>query len=533
MRKITPFFLALIVLLALTACQKSPESPIVVGKNVDLLIDKATETQSDAEPTPLPENTDYRSILADKLGVPALYTANGSFSDGKLTFSANAPIELPNVAAMPVMRVEPANFSQEQVDRLYKELIGDTPMYQQQMRLTKTQIEDELIFWRGVLNGDAENSDSEEARLQAKEKIAELESAYASAADSPSQVPADATIGIQEEIDFSSGKKLCEYSGVDIAAYPGMNIQKGKTFSVHNNTEDGEIIIEENVGGYTVTDTASKGARFYFYNYDLVPQDVCYVRGETVRPGSLTDRPEQVSGFSYEDAMRMAEDFLSNAGIEDMQVDSLSLTYLLPNEYQDKLYKIDILPADREAKLAQVSDGKYDNDIIGTQIELKLVRTVEGIPVTSNGSSCYIGDAMFGQQWFYEEFKIGVCSEGVYSVSWASPHHIIQAVAEDANMKSFGDIAEIFDNMYRVKYDDMTKSFHCEGSVTRVSLTLRRIMEQNNIGYGLFVPAWDFYGTMAYHDSEEKADSFLEQSDKPILIINAIDGSVIDLDKGY
>ncbi len=533
MRKMTPFFLALIVLLALAACQKSPESPIVVGKNVDLLIDKATQTQNEAEPTPVPESTDYRSILAEKFGVPERYTASGSYSDGQLTFSANAPIELPNVAAMPVIRVAPANFSQEQIDRFYKVLIGDTPMYQQQMRLTKSQIEDELIFWRSILNGDAENSDSKDARLQAKEKIAELESAYSSVEDNPSQVPADGTIGIREEIEYSSGETMSEYSGVDIAEHPGFNVNRGKTFYVHNNSEDGEIIIKENVGGYTVSDTASKGARFYFNDYDLTPQDVCYVSGETVRPGSFTDRPEQVSGLSYEDAMRMAEDFLSNAGIQDMQVDSLALTYILPDEYQNKLYKIDVKPADREAMLAEVSDGKYDSDIIGTRIELTLLRTVEGIPVTSNGSSCYIGDAMFGQQWFYEECKIGVCSEGIYSVSWASPHHMIEAVAEDANMKSFDEIEEIFDNMYHVKYDDMTQSYQCEGTVTGVTLSLRRIMEQNNIGYGLFVPTWDFYGTMAYHYDGENADSFLEQSDKPILIINAVDGSVIDLDKGY
>ena len=59
-------------------------------------------------------------------------------------------------------------------------------------------------------------------------------------------------------------------------------------------------------------------------------------------------------------------------------------------------------------------------------------------------------------------------------------------------------------------------------------------MDQNNIGYGLFVPAWDFYGTMtvSWPDSpEDPPQNWL--SNEPLITINAIDGTVIDLDKGY
>ena len=50
-------------------------------------------------------------------------------------------------------------------------------------------------------------------------------------------------------------------------------------------------------------------------------------------------------------------------------------------------------------------------------------------------------------------------------------------------MLSFTEIADVFSNMYRVKYD--ASGSNLAGKVTRVTLTLRRIMEQNNIGYGL------------------------------------------------
>ena len=154
--------------------------------------------------------------------------------------------------------------------------VGDTTMYQQQWRYTKTQIKDELVSWRQILN---DPDSAEESKDQAKEKIAELEEGYDSAPDSASMAPADATIGTQQEIDFQTGKVKAEYNGVDIAEIPGLGINKGKAFSVHNNTKDGEIIVEENVGGWEVTDTASQGARLYYTDYDLTPENMCLCTG--------------------------------------------------------------------------------------------------------------------------------------------------------------------------------------------------------------------------------------------------------------
>ncbi len=535
MKRIICIILAAILFACLAGCQKSPESPIVVGKNVDLLIDKATEADSDEDTqTPAPEASDYSALLAEKLGVPERFITDASYSDERLKISADAEIILPNAAALPVMRVEPENFSQELADKLYDVLIGDTLMYQQQMRYTKKQIEEDLVRWRRILEepGSVENGD--QSKEQAKEKIAELEAAYDSAPDNPELIPADAAICTQQEIDFTSGKTMCEYSGVDIAENPGIGLQQGKSFSIRNNTKDGEIIIEENVGGWTVTDTASQGAKFYYSDNSVMREDACYITAETVTPDSLTDRPEQVGGFSYEDAMNMAYEFLDEAGIEDMKVKSLTLTLMLPEEYNAKFFGMDVGPAEEETLMADIKSGEYDDEVLDVMIDMEFGRTVNGIPVTSNGSSCYIGDAMFGEQWIYESFSVKVSKEGIYTVAWRSPNRIIETVTENANLRSFDEIADIFDNMFRVTYDNVMEGSNLSGKVDRVTLTLRRIMEQNNIGYGLYVPVWDFYGTMELSEPdypENGTHNFLEN--EPILTINAIDGSVIDLDMGY
>lgn len=62
--------------------------------------------------------------------------------------TADAEIVLPDAEKLPTVRVIPADFSQETVDRLYDYLVGDTVMYEMSSLRTKTDIEAELIDWK-------------------------------------------------------------------------------------------------------------------------------------------------------------------------------------------------------------------------------------------------------------------------------------------------------------------------------------------------------------------------------------------------
>ena len=197
--------------------------------------------------------------LAQRLGVPERFTANESYTDGRLTLTANAEIVLPDVAALPTMRVEPENFSQELVNGLYDYLVGDIPMYQQQMKYIKEQVQENIVMWQKTLN---DPNSSEESKDRAKKEISNLEGLYNSASEKADMIAADSEIKLQTEYDFTTGKKISEYIGVNIAEKPGLNAQGGKTFMIRNNTKGGEITVEEDEFGALVTDTASQGARF-------------------------------------------------------------------------------------------------------------------------------------------------------------------------------------------------------------------------------------------------------------------------------
>jgi hypothetical protein len=57
-------------------------------------------------------------------------------------------------------------------------------------------------------------------------------------------------------------------------------------------------------------------------------------------------------------------------------------------------------------------------------------------------------------------------------------------------------------------------------------------MERDSYTTGLLVPVWNFFGTStSQRDGREPNVS--DQGDYPFMTINAIDGSVIDIGKGY
>jgi hypothetical protein len=71
-------------------------------------------------------------------------------------------------------------------------------------------------------------------------------------------------------------------------------------------------------------------------------------------------------------------------------------------------------------------------------------------------------------------------------------------------------------------------------TINRAALGLQRIAEKDSSDTGLLVPAWCFYGDRIVTCTDASVNAY--NSDKgadPLIIINAIDGSVIDYQLGY
>ena len=504
----------------LSACQATPDEPIVIQKDMEQMIEKAQEISE--QPT--------ENALGGRLGVPEKYIAQNVYSD-KFIMTADAEIVLPDVSTIPTVRVKPADFSQETVNRLYEYLVGDTVMYEAQPIRTKVQIEEDILWWKQIL---ADENSSPEGKAQAEEKIERLNGAYKTAPETVQYVTGNAIIKTLSECDFETGKELYTYQGVDLVEKPKEKPEnQGMYFQVHQNNTGDEIIKEENVGGFSVTDTASRGARFVYGDYDLLKKALGGELGWSIEAGKVTQKDWEQAAFKYGDfspskAETFVNDLLTYISADNIAVSSIEMNYNVSEAVAQALNNG--APQEYDAVRQDFLNGKRSSDIIGVTYIVNCVRRVADVEVTSNDAlSSYLDDA-YGKQWYYERIRIGVCKDGIFSVDWTSPHDITETLTDDTNMLPFSEIEKIIEQMFRVKWEPAGEEA-CEYNITKVVLSLRRVMEQDNVERGLFIPVWDLYGTCSFTYPGEPP--LPGNNDQSFLTINAIDGSVIDLNKGY
>lgn len=110
MKRYIAILLCMAVAAGVAACQPTPEKAVVVGKDTDRLIDKASEGLGDES-------------VAEKVNAPLQYEADFVSSDGMTAVSANAAVDVPEASTAPIIRISTGSISQEQADVLLHELV--------------------------------------------------------------------------------------------------------------------------------------------------------------------------------------------------------------------------------------------------------------------------------------------------------------------------------------------------------------------------------------------------------------------------
>lgn len=138
-------------------------------------------------------------------------------------------------------------------------------------------------------------------------------------------------------------------------------------------------------------------------------------------------------------------------------------------------------------------------------------------------------DDLYASNLPYENLIFQVVNGKVYSIEWNSPMDTI--AVENDNVKIMG-----FEEAYEALKNQMINGFSCasyygEGvemtndvnvRISTIRLGMMRIKEKDNNDEYLMVPAWSMYG---YVDSS--------MTEEPLVVLNALDGSVINVDLGY
>ena len=95
-------------------------------------------------------------------------------------------------------------------------------------------------------------------------------------------------------------------------------------------------------------------------------------------------------------------------------------------------------------------------------------------------------------------------------------------------MLPFGEIQGVIEKMIQVTNADIAADEQLSIDATRLRLSLMRINARDTFTRGLLVPVWTLYGVEYYGSESEAFDGGW-----PKLIVNAVDGSIIDMHKGY
>lgn len=415
---------------------------------------------------------------------PKKFTGDWTGQEGKLTIHADAQVVAELGTALPTATVEPREFNQEDVDNLLKVFLKGEPLY------SHVQTKQELQGHLDYINSPDWTSDpgkpSDPASLEARRK--ELNDWYtAEIAKAPEEKPI-----LHGFSDSDDPKRIGGTATVDGIKW---------CVSIWNNLGD------------------------FFTHASIIREDYKYRDYDIPLPEA-----------SKEEAV--AE---GNALMQELGFDNFALVDV--QQWSPQLPK--------------------DNGIW----RLYYAPTVNGIPVpgarqdttqTHDGTVyqdcwywCYAASEESNPDtvaWELENIYLDVGRDGILSFDWTAPS--TQPVVQQAQsaLLPFEEIAAIADTMLPEvivgpKETPLTQLDQYNGfdtrmdvDITKVSLSLMRIRDKGSL-QGTIVPVWDFWGTSDWYDAEPNAYGYQEKGMnyeyRPMLTLNAVDGTVVNRQLGY
>ena len=286
-------------------------------------------------------------------------------------------------------------------------------------------------------------------------------------------------------------------------------------------------------------DSATLDRQFSVVSYDVLPSSLDYddalgttskmrfikdaewqYEGQdelTITQGSLSDHTTEKLSVGLEDAKMLCERFFSAVEMEDF-------------------YEIS------EITLIKKTDDQY-------AVKLYYRQVVDGVPTFACTRDYYGTQDLYARPWGYEFVSFIVSENGIDAIKWIEPVQVVETVTPDAQLLTLEQVTPIFEKMLITRLEPRleiyTDPIELDCDVSSVALELVRIKEHNVIGKeGLLVPAWVFYGhltqrtmytsgTVYTYDMIGNVGSSVLGPPAVIMAINAIDGSVIDLEMGY
>ena len=497
--------------MAMAGCQESPGESVVVNKDMDNLIEEAEKEDDegfDVEEDAGKYNTYKTEITNEALGVHV---------------SVDAKVDIPQTDKLSMYRVEQKPISQEMIDRIRKELMGDETLYkgEQLYGKLKSEIEKEIAYIReniakmdsGEISFPTEE-DYKQLKAEYQRYIDEYEKQYLAA---PEEHKVDEIFDgkIRSTEELYNADKSNEFWKWVYDCNP-----KGDAYYGVSNGEDGYCKV---LYAHTSPNWGNEiRYRKCAYGYErLIAQATGIEKGrrclgrkadkeqiKSVDWGSDGFNPvilEESTTITVDEAIEVADEFLKNVGLEEF-----------------KCYKGDIYTELIEMEACCDIEG----NIFRTYYILTYMRNVNGVFVSPNDSPKVL-DTEYIAQWPVEEMEIRVNDEGIVGFDYIAPLTVTEVLVDNVHMKPYEEIRKTFEEMVAIKHATQNENEEVKITVNRVALEYTRICEEDSLTNGLLVPVWEFHGKSTLY--------FVGNpwSTNDVMTINAIDGTVIDRSLGY
>ena len=182
------------------------------------------------------------------------------------------------------------------------------------------------------------------------------------------------------------------------------------------------------------------------------------------------------------------------------------------------------------------TDGKYfdeqNRDSAYTPVEetsyvLAYTHVIDGVPLLP--ASYQMMDAGYRSDLFipavgYDQMFVTIDREGrVSNFFWSCPT-AVQEERIPQELLPFADIMGIAEKVFPLRYQSEEVLGEQHFRVTRIALGYMALLQRDTLSFAL-TPVWNFYGD---YDPEQEHYSY-----RPLLTLNAVDGTVVDLAYGY
>jgi hypothetical protein len=505
MKKTISFILAVVMLIPLTACQKTPDEELIAEKDTERMVEQAVAQKNG---TPL-----------NSLGIPdEHYIYNSIGVDGKLRIQVDAEIKVPEVETIPIIRASMGLFTQEQATGIFNFLFpNEKPKYDFGQVETKVDLEQALLqMKKNLANGNYEGNSKE----QYEAMIVAIEKAYV---DAPESAP---------EGNVSDGT-LTRFS-------TDMN-DTSRGLLVSNDTYKLSILTHTSVSGIT-------GSQLPRLTFDCKDMNRVYSsRNMMITDGAnLPGKVKQKLTISYEEAKALCDGFFAAAGMKNQF--RVGAAYLIDDTGADEI------PGENYAFRFH-----YTREVNNIPLFFDV----------TNGLFSNDDSYSFPWPYEHIEFVVdnrGIVmifwSSPITTLDTITESSTLKSF--DEIMELFEDISKTtYEGVVMTTFDGKVE---LDVTVSEIELCLLRIREKNAVQTdGLLVPAWVFFGQNKGTEIESREVRYLQGfsslSDSEavhpagegsmeisaftnatgtsknelvaLFAINAVDGSIINLSNGY